>query len=159
MSDFRECNHLTGRLRELCRGEAGSVAACNHMRAGWGLPPLPADWEIKRPCPDQPPATAVVPGSDCPHRSAEPVREIPNTGCGCNGKTLPVFACALHGECTPRRVNSGLDVLACWDCQLDGKDGGLAFPEGSGVSRSTQLPAASAGAMAPHPSGFGKRGG
>lgn len=85
--------------------------------------------------PDSVPGQQIQPGSDCPHRGQQTTREIPNTGCGCNGATLPVFACALHGECTPRKINAGQDVQACWDCQLDGLDGGLAFPEGSGLAR------------------------
>lgn len=80
-------------------------------------------------------ARQVQPGEDCPHRGLQVIREIPNTGCGCNGAVLLIYACTLHGECTPRRINAGQEVQACWDCQLDGKDGGLAFPEGSGLKR------------------------
>ncbi len=93
----------------------------------------------ERPAPSSSPATSVssqpvTPGEDCPHRGPQ-TGTIPNTGCGCNGGTLPIFSCVLHGECTPRKVNAGQTVQACWDCQIDGLDGGLAFPEGSGLAR------------------------
>ncbi len=38
---FCECEHLTGKLQRLCRGEAETIAVCNKYRVHWGLAPLP----------------------------------------------------------------------------------------------------------------------
>ncbi len=94
--------------------------------------------------PPQPAATAQataaaatsrpsIPGDDCPHRGGQ-VGEIDNKGCGCMGSKLTVFACALHEKCTPRRY-AGMKMQDCHGCQINGLDGGLAFPEGSGIAR------------------------
>lgn len=45
-----ECDFLTDqRARAYCLGLLGTKAVCDHMRAGWGLPPLPDDWDVSKP--------------------------------------------------------------------------------------------------------------
>lgn len=47
MSDLRDCEHLVGRLRQICRGEAGLPrATVDQYRVLWGLKPLPRDAEV-----------------------------------------------------------------------------------------------------------------
>lgn len=65
MSDMPECDRLTGRSRDYCRGERGTVAICNHMRAGWGFPSLPDGWIVPAAAPASRPATPQAgPGTE-----------------------------------------------------------------------------------------------
>lgn len=136
MTEFQECESIADPvLRQFCRGERSTVEGCNHLRQAWGFAPLPECWEIRalgRIAVAAQTAPVAEPGSDCPHRGEE-LRRIKNTGCQCTGSDFPVYSCGLHGECVARR-SAGGDLQDCFGCQIDGKDGGLAFPEGSGLS-------------------------
>jgi len=53
----------------------------------------------------------------CPHRG-EQVRTMTSDLCGTRGHNLPVYSCAVHGECTHRQVCKGQDaaVKICVGC-------------------------------------------
>ena len=51
--------------------------------------------------------------SECPHRG-ETLRSIPCKPCS-GRREEAVYSCALHGECTIRKVARGL--ASCWQCE------------------------------------------
>jgi len=53
----------------------------------------------------------------CPHRG-EQLRTMTSDLCGTRGHNLPVYSCAVHGECTHRQVCKGQDaaVKICIGC-------------------------------------------
>lgn len=119
-----ECDFLTDqRAREYCRGERGTVEVCNHMRAGWGLPPLPADHQIPAPPPTAAPPEEPFP---CVHRG-EHLRSLGlKLLCGCDQR---VYRCGLLGDCVryrPPQLKTGAKLRAaisaqglaiCADCE------------------------------------------
>jgi hypothetical protein len=64
------------------------------------------------------------PSKSCPHRG-EQLRTMTSDLCGTRGHNLPVYSCAVHGECTHRQVCKGQDaaVKICVGCS----DGPWAF--------------------------------
>lgn len=57
-------------------------------------------------------------GIPCPHRGDQ-VREAACQLCGGGTKFVPIYACALYGECALARTKSGRtgEVRQCLDCR------------------------------------------
>lgn len=97
---FEECDELklTGHLLDYCRGERGTLAQANHMRAGWGLTPL-LDVAAPKPVSTQP---VYGPGTELKrllHDLGFSMRE----SCGCNDRALRMNAWGIAG-CRERRA-------------------------------------------------------
>jgi len=63
------------------------------------------------------PGQVVAPIKSCPHRGDQ-VRTMTSDLCGTRGHNLPVYSCAVYGECTHRQVCKGQDpaVKICVGC-------------------------------------------
>jgi hypothetical protein len=62
-------------------------------------------------------STIGIESKSCPHRGDQ-VRTMTSDLCGSRGQNLPVFSCAIHGECTHSQVCRGQDpaVRICVGC-------------------------------------------
>jgi hypothetical protein len=61
--------------------------------------------------------SVVIHKKNCGHRG-EQIRTMTSDICGSRGQDLPVYSCAVHGECTHRQVCKGQDasVKICLGC-------------------------------------------
>jgi hypothetical protein len=85
-----ECDFLTDqRAREYCRGERGTVEVCNHMRAGWGLPPLPDGWDVSMPSRGLGDVVAKITHATGIDRV---VKAVTGGGCGCEERQAALNA-------------------------------------------------------------------
>ena len=70
--------------------------------------------EVSRSVPDQ---QLVQLAKSCPPRGDQ-LRTMTSDICGTRGHAVPVYACAMHGECTHRQACKGQDasVRICLGC-------------------------------------------
>lgn len=61
-------------------------------------------------------ACKVEPDLTCTHRGPV-LREVPCKLCGAQQKTVAVYQCAIHSECTLTRTKSGTDFTCCLTCR------------------------------------------
>lgn len=92
-NQFPECDDLPDAVRAFCRGETSTVEACNLMRTGWGLTPLPAGFVIQKSKAHKASIALAVPF--CRHRG-ESVATLSGNNCACDRR---VYACAHKGRC------------------------------------------------------------
>lgn len=97
-----ECDHPRVRLARI------TPATCRRCPWSDAPPPRPAPRTLLE----------VLP---CPHRGERTGATVPNALCGCHGRDEPVYACALFGACTLRRVSRRSDRRAdCLGCAARG---------------------------------------
>jgi orotate phosphoribosyltransferase len=121
---FSECEHLQGRMRQICRGEAGlplnGPNSTNSYREKlWQLAPLQSQavGPVQRPFSPSPidRDRAQQQAFPCAHRG-EVVRQDESNLCGSRGDQINIFKCALHGECSIARYCQHQEVPACNRC-------------------------------------------
>lgn len=93
----------------------------NRVRAHAGLPPLPDPKPVPRPVqrprlPQKPREQVLAEAFPCIHRG-EQVRTVECKLCGGHVDPVPVYRCAILGECVLRRTKSGKDLTDCGRCE------------------------------------------
>lgn len=112
--DSPECEHLTGRLRAICRGEAGLPLngrnSTNAYRQSWGLPPLETPQRSQQTTgkrPTQAKSRKAAPGTHL--KRILHTMGIPSAWCdGCTGRARQMDAWGIDG-CRQR-----IDLIAGW---------------------------------------------
>jgi orotate phosphoribosyltransferase len=123
IADFPECEHLQGRMRQICRGESGlplnGTNSTNSYRTKlFETFPLQSQSveaiQFEQPLPvsrDR----AQQEAFPCIHRG-EIIRQDESNLCGSRGDQINIFSCALHGECSIARYCQHQKVQACNRC-------------------------------------------
>lgn len=101
------------------RADAGLVQ-CRHCpnKLRTDVAPERCIARCRRHDPQRPPPTwnaNLATATDCRHRG-EVLRLERNELCGCSGTGEPVYACALHGQCTLRRFKHNQAPAICLGC-------------------------------------------
>lgn len=124
VNTFPECEELTGRKRQICRGEAGLPLAGRHSvksyRILWGIdkPPKPTTQTIPKRSNgvnQKVRTSALQTAFNCVHRGSQTREDVSNR-CGSRGQQVAIFACAKHGECSLSRYCQHQTVRACNQC-------------------------------------------